>query len=186
MGRCDCAPVVEAGHRHVDRATPESVRAALSDDKSEHAVPAAPEGGYAQFRACFEGRRSREEVTAEIEAAGLRGMGGAGFPSARKWGFVRAGPKPRHLTVNADEGEPGTFKDRLFLETAPAAVLEGALIAAWAVEADTITIYLRDEYPVARGRSWRPRSRGWARWRRPAACICAGGRAPISAAKSRR
>ncbi len=149
MGRCDCAPVVEAGHGHVDRATPETVRAAVSNE-AEHAVPAAPGGGYAQFRACFEGRRTREEVTAEIEAAGLRGMGGAGFPSARKWGFVRAGPKPRHLTVNADEGEPGTFKDRHFLETAPGAVLEGALIAAWAVEADTITIYLRDEYPVAR------------------------------------
>ena len=149
MGRCDCAPVVETGHRHVDRATPESVRAAVSNE-SAHAVPAAPEGDYAQFRACLEGRRTREDVTREIEESGLRGMGGAGFPSARKWGFVRAGPKPRHLAVNADEGEPGTFKDRHFLETAPAAVLEGALIAAWAVEADTITIYLRDEYPDAR------------------------------------
>ena len=111
---------------------------------------AAPIGEYEQFRACLDGSRTREEVAREIEEAGLRGMGGAGFPSARKWGFVRAGPKPRHLAVNADEGEPGTFKDRYFLETAPGAVLEGALIAAWAVEADTITIYLRDEYPDAR------------------------------------
>ena len=150
MGRCDCAPVVEAGHRHVDAATPEKVRAAVAGGGAGHAVPAAPEGRYAQFRACLEGRRTREEVAREIEEAGLRGMGGAGFPSARKWGFVRAGPKPRHLAVNADEGEPGTFKDRYFLETAPGAVLEGALIAAWAVEADTITIYLRDEYPDAR------------------------------------
>ena len=143
-------------------------------------------GQYAQFRACLEGRRTREEVAREIEEAGLRGMGGAGFPSARKWGFVRAGPKPRHLAVNADEGEPGTFKDRYFLETAPGAVLEGALIAAWAVEAETITIYLRDEYPDAReihGRGNRPAGRVW---RRPAACICAGARAPISAARSPR
>ncbi len=149
MGRCDRAPAVEAGHRHVDHATPALVQAAIAGGAA-HVVPAAPEGRYAQFRACLNGSRTREEVAREIGEAGLRGMGGAGFPSARKWGFVRAGPKPRHLAVNADEGEPGTFKDRYFLETAPGAVLEGALIAAWAVEAETITIYLRDEYPDAR------------------------------------
>lgn len=150
MGRCNCAPVVEAGHRHVESATLEEVRTAISD-KAEHTVLAPPAGNYAQFRACLEGRWSREDVAREIKEAGLRGMGGAGFPSARKWEFVRAGPAPRHLAVNADEGEPGTFKDRYFIETAPGAVLEGALIAAWAVEAETITIYLRDEYPDARG-----------------------------------
>ncbi len=148
MGRCDTAPVVEANHRHIDRAAPEAVRAALSGAAPQAATPAAH--AYARLRDCLEGRLTRDEVRDRIAEAGLRGMGGAGFPSARKWEFVRAGPKPRHLAVNADEGEPGTFKDRHFLETAPGAVLEGALIAAWAVEAETVTIYLRDEYPLAR------------------------------------
>jgi NADH:ubiquinone oxidoreductase subunit F (NADH-binding) len=81
-------------------------------------------------------------------ASGLRGLGGAGFPSGRKWGFVRAAAGPRYLAVNGDEGEPGTFKDRYYLERTPHLMLEGMLIAAWAVEADTAFIYMRDEYPA--------------------------------------
>ncbi len=156
MGRCDCAPVAKAGHRHVGRATPEVVFEAATGDTTP-LIPAYPDlakarehSGYDIYHEC----RSRQRRTADIEAAimdaGLRGMGGAGFLTARKWAFVRAEPKPRLLAVNADEGEPGTFKDRHFLETAPHTVLEGALIAAWAVEANEIYIYLRDEYPVAR------------------------------------
>jgi formate dehydrogenase len=80
--------------------------------------------------------------------AGLRGLGGAGFPSGRKWGFVRAEPGPRYLAVNGDEGEPGTFKDRFYLEREPHGFLEGMLIAAWAVEAERCFIYMRDEYPA--------------------------------------
>jgi formate dehydrogenase len=95
------------------------------------------------------GGRSRADVFDTVEASGLRGLGGAGFPKSRKWGFLRAAPKPRILAVNADEGEPGTFKDRYCLDTDPHRVLEGALIAAWAVEAEDLYIYLRDEYPQA-------------------------------------
>jgi len=156
MGRCDCAPVVEVGHRHVDRATPETVFAAAAGDTTP-LVPAYPDlaasrekGGYAIYDECRSGQRNAADIEATIMDAGLRGMGGAGFPAARKWSFVRAEPKPRLLAVNADEGEPGTFKDRHFLETSPHTVIEGALIAAWAGEADGIYIYLRDEYPAAR------------------------------------
>ena len=157
MGRCDCAPVAEIGHRHRDHATPEGVvEVAIAGDTAP-AVPPYPDlkayrsaGGYAVYEECRGGKRGAADTETAIMDAGLRGMGGAGFPAARKWSFVRNAPKPRLLAVNADEGEPGTFKDRHFLETAPHSVLEGALIAAWAVEADEIYIYLRDEYPAAR------------------------------------
>ena len=89
-----------------------------------------------------------EDVQQEVLDSGLRGLGGAGFPSGRKWGFVRANPGPRYLAVNGDEGEPGTFKDRYYLERTPHLFLEGMLIAAWAVEAETCFIYMRDEYPA--------------------------------------
>jgi formate dehydrogenase len=89
-----------------------------------------------------------EAVQEKVLASGLRGLGGAGFPSGKKWGFVRANPGPRYLAVNGDEGEPGTFKDRYYLERVPHLFLEGMLIAAWAVEAETAFIYMRDEYPA--------------------------------------
>ena len=89
-----------------------------------------------------------EEVQETVLESGLRGLGGAGFPSGKKWGFVRANPGPRYLAVNGDEGEPGTFKDRYYLERTPHLFLEGMLIAAWAVEAETCFIYMRDEYPA--------------------------------------
>ena len=84
----------------------------------------------------------------KVLASGLRGLGGAGFPSGKKWGFVRANPGPRYLAVNGDEGEPGTFKDRYYLERVPHLFLEGMLIAGWAVEAERIYLYMRDEYPA--------------------------------------
>ena len=108
------------------------------------------DGGYALLRDCLAGKRTREEVIAAVSDAGLRGLGGAGFPTGRKWSLVRAEPAPRLMAVNADEGEPGTFKDRYYLELDPHRFLEGMLIAAWVVEAPDIYIYLRDEYPEIR------------------------------------
>src|SRR5438105_4552533 len=107
-------------------------------------------GGYKLLQACLGGQKPVEDVIKALEDSGLRGLGGAGFPTGRKWRFVRQEPKPRLMAVNADEGEPGTFKDRYFLETDPHRFLEGMLIAAWAVEAGDVYIYLRDEYPQCR------------------------------------
>ena len=157
MGRCDHAPVAEIGHRHIDFATPENVTAAVSAGETHaHIEPyqtldvALKRGAYAIFQSCVSDNRTYEAVHAAIERADLRGMGGAGFPVARKWDFVRAEEGSRTVVINADEGEPGTFKDRQFLERSPHSILEGALIAAWAVDAESLWIYLRDEYPVAR------------------------------------
>lgn len=154
MGRCDTAPVLEIGHNHIDHATPEKVAAAIAADDTHAHVPQyetydayAKAGGYQvleRLRECGD----FEAVQQELLDAGLRGLGGAGFPSGRKWGFVRAEKGPRYLAVNGDEGEPGTFKDRFYLERQPHAFLEGMLIAAWAVEAETCFIYMRDEYPA--------------------------------------
>ncbi len=154
MGRCDTAPVLELGHHHIDHATPEKVEAAIA---AGHTHPEIPDyqrfGAYRSsggYTALEEIRRNGdfEAIQEELLAAGLRGLGGAGFPSGRKWGFVRAEPGPRYLAVNGDEGEPGTFKDRFYLEREPHVFLEGMLIAAWAVEAETCFIYMRDEYPA--------------------------------------
>ena len=108
------------------------------------------EGGYTALAECLNGTRSIDAVIAALSDGGLRGLGGAGFPTGRKWGLVRASAGPRLMAVNGDEGEPGTFKDRQYLETNPHAFLEGMLIGAWAVEAQAVYIYLRDEYPAAR------------------------------------
>jgi formate dehydrogenase beta subunit len=107
-------------------------------------------GGYQLLEACHEGKHTFESLVATLGEAGLRGLGGAGFPAGRKWEFVRKEPKPRYLAVNADEGEPGTFKDRYYLERDPHRFLEGVLIAAWSLEAEAAYIYLRDEYPGVR------------------------------------
>ena len=156
MGRCDTAPVLELGHHHIDHATLEKVEAAIAADDTHAHVPDYEDlgayraaGGYATF-ASLRTEGDWEAVQDQVLASGLRGLGGAGFPSGKKWGFVRANPGPRYLAVNGDEGEPGTFKDRYYLERTPHLFLEGMLIAAWAVEADKAFIYLRDEYPAAR------------------------------------
>ncbi len=157
MGRCEQAPVVEVGHRHVGGATVEAVLETVAEKRVEPAIPAytaldayTAEGGYALLRACRRGERTPEEIIEVLDAAGLRGLGGAGFPTGRKLHFVRQEPGPRLMAVNADEGEPGTFKDRYYLERDPHRFLEGMLIAAWVVEAEEIYIYLRDEYPDIR------------------------------------
>ena len=127
-------------------------------------------------------------MIATLEDSALRGLGGAGFPAGRKWKIVRAEPAPRLMAVNIDEGEPGTFKDRYYLERDPHRFLEGMLIAAWAVGIDDVYVYLRDEYagvprdPRARDRGARSRSA----LRRCRASTCAAAPARTSAAKSRR
>ena len=154
MGRCDTAPVLEIGHNHIDHATPEKVAAAIAADDTHPHVPAYE--GLAAYRAAggydslveLRAGGDWEAVQEHINQSGLRGLGGAGFPSGKKWGFVRAAEGPRYLAVNGDEGEPGTFKDRYYLERTPHLFLEGMLIAAWAVEATRCFIYMRDEYPV--------------------------------------
>ncbi len=157
MGRCDTAPVAEVGHYHVDRATVASVREAVQDHHIHPDIPNykdydayVADGGYKLLRACREGERSVDNVLETMESSALRGLGGAGFPTGRKWRIVRGYPGPRLMTVNADEGEPGTFKDRYYLERDPQRFLEGMLIAGWAVEAEAFYIYLRDEYPAVR------------------------------------
>lgn len=155
MGRCDTAPVLEIGHNHIDHATADLVSKAIENDDTHAHMPdyegfAAYEqaGGYAQLKALREGAATPEQIQDKVLESGLRGLGGAGFPSGRKWSFVRAEDGPRYLAVNGDEGEPGTFKDRYYLERTPHLFLEGMLIAAWAVEAETCYIYMRDEYPA--------------------------------------
>ncbi|MEM6390691.1 MAG: NAD(P)H-dependent oxidoreductase subunit E [Pseudomonadota bacterium] len=154
MGRCHTAPTLEIGHNHVDHATPGKVMAAIAADDTHAHIPAyegfaayRKAGGYGTLEA-LRADGDWEEVQERVLSAGLRGLGGAGFPSGKKWGFVRANPGPRYLAVNGDEGEPGTFKDRHYLERTPHLFLEGMLIAAWAVEAERCFIYMRDEYPA--------------------------------------
>jgi formate dehydrogenase len=153
VGRCEQAPVAVVGQRPVPMARAEQVLALASsgqttDSVSGHADYAAyrAAGGYALLRDCVAGKHDAEGVITTLEASGLRGLGGAGFPLGRKWRLVRAEPGPRLMAINIDEGEPGTFKDRVYLERDPHRFLEGALIAAWAVGIEAIYIYLRDEY----------------------------------------
>jgi formate dehydrogenase len=157
IGRCDAAPAAFVGKNAIDRATPRLVTDAVRAQQTEPLIPAYRDyakyregGGYGAYTSCVNGIRSVDQVIATVEASGLRGLGGAGFPSNKKWEFVRKEPAPRFAVLNADEGEPGTFKDRYCLETDPHRVLEGLLIASWVVEASAIYIYLRDEYPAAR------------------------------------
>ena len=90
---------------------------------------------------------NKEKLIETVSDSGLRGLGGAGFPAGKKWSFVRSYDGPRLMTVNGDEGEPGTFKDRYWLERKPHQMIEGALIASHIVGCEKIYIYMRDEYP---------------------------------------
>ncbi|HTM04059.1 MAG TPA: NAD(P)H-dependent oxidoreductase subunit E [Vicinamibacterales bacterium] len=167
VGRCETAPVAVVGRNPLPFATLDKVTKAVegghvthprSDEASMHpdfavvtpghidydAYKAA--GGYTLASACVNGRRLAAEIIAIMEDSGLRGLGGAGFPAGRKWKLVSQEPAPRLMAINIDEGEPGTFKDRYYLERDPHRFLEGAIIAAWAVGIDEVYIYLRDEY----------------------------------------
>ena len=157
MGACDKAPAVAIGHAQFAPATAAVVLEAAGEKKISQGLPNyiklheyQTNGGYQLFRECISGAHTPENFIEILNDSGLRGLGGAGFPAGRKWEFVRAEEGPRLMAVNADEGEPGTFKDRWFLERDPHRFLEGMLIGAWAVEAQDIYIYLRDEYPDIR------------------------------------
>jgi len=179
IGRCEAAPAVVVGRHPVLRATPDAVKSLVAQRSIEH-PPGTPaknagtvkpgtyepaesvsprfidykayraSGGYRLIVDCLGGKRSREDVTKTMEDAGLRGLGGAGFPAGRKWRIVAAEPAPRVMAVNIDEGEPGTFKDRYYLERDPHRFLEGMLVAAWAAGVGEIYVYLRDEYAGCR------------------------------------
>ena len=157
IGRCEHAPAAVVGRNPVDRATLPRIVEAIAARALEPALPPyidlaayRREGGYRTLVGCVNGERPVDAVIAELEQSALRGLGGAGFPAGRKWKIVRAEPAPRLMAVNIDEGEPGTFKDRHYLERDPHRFLEGMLIAAWAVGIDAIYIYLRDEYAACR------------------------------------
>jgi NADH:ubiquinone oxidoreductase subunit F (NADH-binding)/NADH:ubiquinone oxidoreductase subunit E len=157
IGRCEHAPAAVVGRNPVDEATAARIADAITQARVEPELPPYLDlagyragGGYALLKECIDGKRSSEAVIAEMEGSALRGLGGAGFPAGRKWKIVRAEAPPRLMAVNIDEGEPGTFKDRYYLERDPHRFVEGMLIAAWAVGIDAIYIYLRDEYAACR------------------------------------
>ena len=153
VGRCAEAPVAVVGHNAIASAAAAEVITAVDNQQTQAVLPSGQTftdycsaGGYAVYRSCLNGERPLEAVLDEIEQSGLRGLGGAGFSTARKWRIVREQVGKKIVAVNIDEGEPGTFKDRYYLEREPHRFLEGALIAAWAIGADAVYIYLRDEY----------------------------------------
>ncbi len=157
VGRCESAPVAVVGQNPVCRATVDTVREAVDENRTRCPEPEyldfatyRKQGGYQMIADCLAGKRSREEITKLMEDSGLRGLGGAGFPAGRKWRIVAAEPAPRVMAVNIDEGEPGTFKDRWYLERDPHRFLEGMLVAAWCAGVGEIWIYLRDEYAGCR------------------------------------
>src|SRR6267378_579841 len=163
IGRCETAPAAVVGQNPLPHASVEKIAGLVKAKAVKHAAPGHPhqeivspayvdyaayraKGGYALAGSCIDGARKREDVVAVMENSGLRGLGGAGFPAGRKWKSVAAEPAPRLMAINIDEGEPGTFKDRWYLERDPHRFIEGALVAAWAVGIDEIYVYLRDEY----------------------------------------
>ena len=157
VGRCQSAPTAEVGHNFVDHADAAKVAKAVIEHRHHPEIPSYTDlaayraaGGYLTLQRLRSGELSRDKLVEIVDQAGLRGCGGAGFPTARKWKSVLGEPGPRLMAVNADEGEPGTFKDRWFLETDPHRVLEGMLIGAHLVESPAVYFYLRDEYPACR------------------------------------
>jgi len=157
IGRCEHAPAAVVGRNTIDAATTEAIIRAIGEGRTEPQPPPytnyaayRADGGYRTLAACRAGERAVDAVIAALEDSGLRGLGGAGFPAGRKWRIVRAEPAPRLMAVNIDEGEPGTFKDRYYLERDPHRFFEGMLIAAWATGITEIFVYLRDEYAACR------------------------------------
>ena len=157
VGRCEQAPVAVVGQNPVAQATTQKVKPLVAGGKTKCPIPKYI--GYAEYRSgggyriaaeCLAGKRDPEAIMKSLEDSALRGLGGAGFPAGRKWRIVRAEKAPRLLAINIDEGEPGTFKDRYYLERDPHRFLEGAIIAAWTAQIAQIYIYLRDEYAGCR------------------------------------
>jgi formate dehydrogenase beta subunit len=154
VGRCAGAPAARVGNREVENATAEGLLRAARERDTDVVVPRyvalaeyRKNGGYELYESVRSGELTAEAIIEKLQSSGLRGLGGAGFPPGKKWQFVRSYPGPRLMSINGDEGEPGTFKDRWFLERDPHRTLEGALIAALAVEAERIYFYMRNEYP---------------------------------------
>lgn len=157
IGRCDKAPVAVVGMNPVEFADVDKVTTEVTANnrKPEEIEPLrfetySEQYGYQTYQQCVNGQIPVEDVLTKMEDSGLRGLGGAGFPVGRKWRIVRDQPAPRLMAVNIDEGEPGTFKDKYYLDRDPHCFFEGMLIAAWAVGIDEIYIYLRDEYAAIR------------------------------------
>jgi NADH:ubiquinone oxidoreductase subunit F (NADH-binding) len=157
VGRCEQAPVAVVGQNPVANATAASVKRLAAAKKTKCSVSKyigyaeyRRKGGYKLLAQCLAGKRDAEGIIKTMEDSGLRGLGGAGFPAGRKWRIVRNEPAPRLLAINIDEGEPGTFKDRYYLERDPHRFLEGAIISAWTVQIAEVYIYLRDEYAGCR------------------------------------
>jgi len=157
IGRCEQAPAAVVGQNPVACATAASVEAAVKAGTTQCAVAKyigydeyRKKGGYRIAAECLAGKRDAEDILKTMEASSLRGLGGAGFPTGRKWRILRGERGPRLMAINIDEGEPGTFKDRYYLERDPHHFLEGAVIAAWTAQISEIYIYLRDEYAGCR------------------------------------
>jgi len=157
MGLCDHAPACEVGHNHLKKCSINSIDNAVKNKMTHPKIVNGitfedykSNGGYSVLQKCYKNQLDVEKVINELQNSGLKGMGGAGFPAGQKWKFVRMENGPRLMTINGDEGEPGTFKDKLYLERDIHRFFEGMLIAAWAVEAKEIYIYMRDEYPGIR------------------------------------
>ena len=157
MGLCDKAPACEVGHKHVEHSDLNKIKEVISKKdfhptivKGKSIDDYIKDGGYEILKKCYSNKLPVEDVIEELNKSGLKGLGGAGFPSGQKWKFVRMETGPRLMTINGDEGEPGTFKDKLYLEQNIHKFFEGMLIAAWAVDAKEIYIYMRDEYPGIR------------------------------------
>ena len=157
VGRCEQAPVAVVGQNPVPQATVDKVKTLVAGNKDKCAVGKyvnyaeyRKQGGYDIAIECLNGTRDAESLIKTMENSGLRGLGGAGFPSGRKWRIVRGEKGPRVMAINIDEGEPGTFKDRHYLERDPHRFLEGMIIASWTVQISEVYIYLRDEYAGVR------------------------------------
>ena len=157
IGACDKAPVAAIGHNLIENINSKKLEKYATKERIPHRKinpikldPYIESGGYTLLKECLSGSRNRQSFIEELEKSALRGLGGAGFPTARKWNLVRGNKGKKVVAVNGDEGEPGTFKDRLYLESDPHRILEGMLIAAWAVGAEDCYFYLRDEYPEIR------------------------------------
>ncbi len=158
IGRCATAPAAVVGFNTIDHATAEMVATEVDRGKLKPLLPAThidyeaykQQGGYRVAVDCHSGKRNRDDVIQLLKDSGLRGLGGAGFPVGTKWEIVSSQAAPRYLAVNIDEGEPGTFKDRYYIEKDPHRFLEGMLIAAWVAGIEKIWIYTRDEYALAR------------------------------------
>lgn len=158
VGRCASAPIAVVGTNPIKNAVIDDVISAIDNKELSDSIPSdyinygtyKKNGGYKTLVDCVNGVHERESIISLLENSNLRGLGGAGFPTGRKWRILSQQEAPKLIAINIDEGEPGTFKDRVYLETDPHRFIEGTLIAHWAIQAEDIYIYLRDEYAGCR------------------------------------